>query len=103
MSNYPEITVNVDEKLALNKFNVNEEYPHIEVQENAPVEEFRKLVLACPAALFKVDEEGNQSYDYAGCLECGTCRVVAGDTIIKKWTFPIMGIEGGSGVQYLYG
>ena len=43
---YPEITVNVDEKLALNKFNVNEEYPHIEVQENAPEEEFRKLVLA---------------------------------------------------------
>lgn len=104
MSNWPEFTVNVDEKLALNKFNVNEEYPHIELKENPEDSEFRKLVLACPAGLYKVDKEtGEKTFDYAGCLECGTCRVLCGDTILKKWSFPIMGVEGGSGVQYLYG
>ncbi|MEG1561324.1 MAG: ferredoxin family protein, partial [Raoultibacter sp.] len=34
-------------------------------------------------------------FDYAGCLECGTCRIACGDTIIKKWENPqpTMGIE----------
>ena len=39
--------------------------------------------------------EGRKSFDYAGCLECGTCRIICGDTIIKKWAYPgpTMGVE----------
>lgn len=89
------ITVNVDEALSGNKYNVDEENAHIELVDNPDLEEFKKLVLLCPAALYKIDEDGTTSFDYAGCLECGTCRIACGDTIIKKWENPqpTMGIE----------
>jgi ferredoxin like protein len=89
------ITVNVDEKLAVNKYEVDEENAHIELVEDPSDIEFNKLVRACPAALYKRDEEGNKSFDYAGCLECGTCRMLCGDTIVSKWRYPgpTMGIE----------
>lgn len=91
--------VNVDEKLSCDKFYVDEENAHIELVDNASNEEFHKLVLACPAALYKVDENGERTFDYAGCLECGTCRVICGNTIIKKWEYPM----GTLGVEYRWG
>ncbi len=39
------------------------------------------------------------SFDCAGCLECGTCRVLCGDTILKKWEFP----QGTFGVEFRFG
>lgn len=90
-----EIEANVDEFLSLNKYEVDEENAHIEVDLEGSDEEFDKLIRVCPAALYKRDEEGVKSFDYAGCLECGTCRIACGDTIITKWTNPqpTMGIE----------
>lgn len=88
MTKIAPITVNVDEVLALNKYDVDEANAHIEVDLNGPEEEFLKLVRLCPAALYKIDKEGNRSFDYAGCLECGTCRIACEDTIIKKWANP---------------
>lgn len=89
------ITVNVDEYLALNKYEVDEETPHIELVEDPDDAEFDKLIRVCPAALYKRDEDGRKSFDYAGCLECGTCRILCGDTIVQKWAFPgpTMGVE----------
>ena len=85
-------TVNVDEYLSLNKYEVDES--------NDPSdEEFDKLILVCPAALYKRDEDGKKSFDYAGCLECGTCRFACGDTIIKKWENP----QPTMGVEYRFG
>lgn len=57
--------------------------------------EFLKLVRVCPAALYKVDGDGAKSFDYAGCLECGTCRIACGGTIVEKWVNPgpTMGVE----------
>ena len=48
-----------------------------------------------PAALYKIDEDGKKSFDYAGCLECGTCRIACEGTIVKKWENPrpTMGVE----------
>ncbi len=88
-------TVNVDEYLSLNKYEVDESNAHIELVEDPSDEEFDKLILVCPAALYKRDEDGKKSFDYAGCLECGTCRIACGDTIIKKWENPqpTMGVE----------
>lgn len=90
-----EITVNVDEYLALNKYEVDEESARIVLVDDPSEEEFRKLVLVCPAALYKVDAMGAQSFDYAGCLECGTCRIACGDTILERWQNPrpTMGVE----------
>ena len=93
------ITVNVDEKLSVDKYDVDEGNAHIELVEDPADAEFRKLVLVCPAALYKVDEDGAKSFDYAGCLECGTCRIACGDTIVAKWTNP----RGGMGVAYRQG
>ena len=89
------ITVNVDEYLAHNKYEVDEDNAHIVLVDNPSDEEFEKFVRVCPAALYKTDDEGNRSFDYAGCLECGTCRIACGDTIIKRWTYPgpTMGVE----------
>lgn len=90
-----EIEVNVDEFLSTNKYEVDEGNPHIELVDDPDDDQFDKLVLVCPAALYKRDEDGTKSFDYAGCLECGTCRIACGDTIIAKWANPgpTMGVE----------
>ena len=101
--NLPEITVNVDELIGANKYNVDEECAHIELAgddiDAVDGAEFAKLVRVCPAALYKVDADGHKSFDYAGCLECGTCRIACGDTIIAKWEQPGPTM----GVQYRFG
>lgn len=92
-------TVNVDAKLSVDKFHVDEESAHIELVENPSKSEFDKLVLACPAALYKYGDAGEMLFDYAGCLECGTCRLICGKTIIEKWEYP----QGTMGIEYRWG
>lgn len=89
------MVVRVDEFLSVDKFSVDDGNPHIEIDLEGSDEEFDKLILVCPAGLYKRDVDGNKRFDYSGCLECGTCRVCCGDTIVKKWTNPrpAMGIE----------
>ena len=96
------ITVNVDGYLAVNRYEVDEENAHIQLAGNLqdlPAEEFGKLVRVCPAGLYKEAGDGQRSFDYAGCLECGTCRIACEGTILEKWENPgpMMG------VQYRYG
>ncbi|WP_326423629.1 ferredoxin family protein [Adlercreutzia wanghongyangiae] len=91
--------MSVDEYLSVNKYEVDEDYAHIELIDDADDAEFDKLVLICPAALYKRDENGGRVFDYAGCLECGTCRIACGDTIIEKWSYPGPTM----GVEYRYG
>lgn len=103
MSTIKPITVNVDELISLNRYNVDEENAHIELGdgnlEALGAAEFEKLVRVCPAALYKIDENGVRSFDYAGCLECGTCRICCEDSIISKWENP----NPTMGVQYRFG
>ena len=80
-------TVNIDHKLGLNKFFVDESNAHIELADNIDANEFYKLEIACPAGLYRKDENGFH-FDYAGCLECGTCRAICGNTILKKMGVP---------------
>ena len=91
--------VNVDVKLGVNKFNVDEENPHIILKADPDKAALEVLVKACPAGLYKQDESGNIHFDSAGCLECGTCRVLCGDTILDQWEYPV----GTFGVDFRYG
>lgn len=93
-----QITVNVDGYLALNKYEVDEANAHIELVEDPSDEEFDKLVMVCPAALYKREPDGTTSFDYAGCLECGTCRIACGDTIISSVGEP--SAHHGSGIPF---
>ena len=92
-------TLNVDVKLGVNKFRVDEENPHIVLVDSTDPKEFDKLILACPANLYKRDADGTVRFDYAGCLECGTCRVLCGKTILQKWEFP----QGTLGIEFRFG
>ena len=93
--------IDVDAKLAVNRFDVDEGNAHIVVKDltDADRAEYRKLQLACPAGLYKLAEDGSARFDYAGCLECGTCRILCGSTILEKWEFP----QAAAGVSYRYG
>lgn len=103
MMNVPIIRANIDEYIAVNKFNVDEEHAHIELSsanlDEVSDGEFAKLIRVCPAALYKVSDDGHKLFDYAGCLECGTCRICCEETIVKKWEQP----QPTMGVQYRYG
>ncbi|MBS4913224.1 MAG: ferredoxin family protein [Veillonella sp.] len=80
---------NLEEKLGVNKYYVNEGHPHIEIIHDYPdMKEKMKLVNACPVGLYTLNDDGTLAFDYAGCVECGTCRVLCGHTIVTKWEYP---------------
>lgn len=79
----------VADKLGANKFTVYEEASHIDVdKKHADAREVDRVVRICPAALY-VQEESGVRFDYLGCLECGTCRVLSGGKVIKDWNYPV--------------
>ena len=43
------------------------------VKADADKQALELLVKACPAGLYKKQDDGSVRFDYAGCLECGTC------------------------------
>jgi len=88
----------VDQRLSLTKFNVDKE-PHIKVNtEICRRCKVKPCVKACPAGLYTIGDDGELHYNYEGCLECGTCRVICPLGAIE-WSFP----RGGFGVWYKYG
>ena len=79
----------LEERLGANKYYVDETSPHILVDgAGFSHEEKMKLVNGCPAGLYTLQENGDLAFDFAGCLECGTCRVLCGETIVKTWKYP---------------
>jgi ferredoxin like protein len=90
----------VTPKLGVDKFAVNEGSPHIEIdKEYVGEEELQKVIKGCPAALYDMDENGKVKFDFAGCLECGTCRVLCGKSVVKEWNYP----DSSFGVEYRCG
>ena len=89
----------IEDKLALNLFHTNEEHSHIDVDLDYEDEaEIKKLLLACPAQCYTM-RDGKLSFQWLGCLECGTCRVLSHGKIVKEWHHPV----GETGVQYRQG
>lgn len=88
-----------EELLGLNKFSVDEGQPHI-ILDKAICAKCRDkpCLVVCPAVLYTV-KGGEINFDFAGCLECGTCRVVCKDKGITSWNYP----RGTFGVAFRYG
>ncbi len=77
-----------EELLGLNKFAVDEAEPHIVIDKTICAKcQAKPCLVVCPAVLYTL-KDGEINFDYAGCLECGTCRVVCQDKGIVKWTYP---------------
>ncbi len=85
--------------LGINKFAVDEDEPHIVLDKSicAKCKE-KPCLIVCPAVLYTL-KDGEISFDYAGCLECGTCRVVCKNKGIVRWSYP----RGTFGVVFRYG
>ena len=88
-----------EELLGFDKFTFDKEEPHIVIDKTICVEcKEKPCLVICPAMLYTIID-GEISFDYAGCLECGTCRVMCMQKGITKWTYP----RGTFGVTYRYG
>jgi ferredoxin like protein len=86
------------DKLSLNKFEINEGEPHILICQELCRSCLKKSCLtACPAGLYS-DQNGEMIVEWAGCLECGTCRIICEKKAIA-WQYP----RGGYGVIYRQG
>lgn len=94
------MAMSIDDKLGHNRFHADDNYAHIELnKECADQEMIKRVILACPAKLYQQDDSGKLSFNYEGCLECGTCRVLAGNSVLKRWNHPM----GGMGVEFRRG
>lgn len=95
MTTPPPARLGIDEYLALNRYSVDEEHSHIRLAEHPDRAQLEQLARVCPAGLYKIDDAGNVRFDHAGCLECGTCRIVAEGGAVASWRFPAptMGVE----------
>jgi len=85
--------------LGLNKFIIDEEQAHIVLDKeicNRCKE--KPCLMVCPAGLYKLDVNEDICFDYAGCLECGTCRIMCKNKGIVKWEYP----RGTFGVNFRY-
>lgn len=94
------MAMSIDDKLGHNRFHADDNYAHIELNKECKDREvIEKVILACPAQLYSMEEDGKIRFNYEGCLECGTCRVLAGGTLLSKWNHPM----GGMGVEFRMG
>lgn len=92
-------TKTIEEKLACNAVKSDRE-SHIKLRQDVCKRcPERFCIYACPGYLYSLNEEtGEMSVEHAGCLECGTCKVVCVYGSVT-WEYP----RGEYGVQYRYG
>lgn len=91
-----------DELLGIDKFNVDEDNAHIVLKKELCESCISKPCLViCPAKLYKLSDNGQVQFDYAGCFECGTCRIICpekGNGAVS-WSLP----QGTFGVSFRFG
>lgn len=91
--------MSLDNKLGIDRFNVDEHNSHIEINKEYENERnIKQLVMACPAGLYQY-EDGKITFNHEGCLECGTCRVISKGKVVKSWNYPM----GGMGIEFFQG
>lgn len=86
------------DKLSLDKFAVDEGEAHIRIN-NALCKtcDEKTCLFVCPAGLYS-EQDGEIIVEWAGCLECGTCRAVCTQGALD-WKYP----RGGFGIIYRQG
>ena len=92
--------LSVPERLAKNRFELDEGESHIEVNQEIVKSTGcgRAIVDCCSAHVYTEEADGTLSVEYAACLECGTCLAVAAPGALK-WHYP----RGGFGIQFREG
>lgn len=89
----------MDELLGRNKYLIDDQEKHIRIDSRicaaCPA---KPCIPACPAGLYRL-QAGIVGLDLAGCLECGTCRIVCPYPTAIEWNYP----RGGYGISYRYG
>jgi len=96
--------LSAEELLGLDKFNVDDGNSHIVLDPArcAACKE-KPCLYICSAVCYKLAAEAQVvQFDYAGCLECGTCRVVCrnlGNSGVIRWEYP----RPTFGVSFRYG
>lgn len=90
----------IEEKLAIDAFKTDKE-SHITINNDICRTKctFKYCLSLCPGHLYEYNEERKEiTVEYAGCLECGTCRIACQEGAIE-WVYP----RGEYGIQYRYG
>ena len=93
------MNVNVEDKLFLNRYRVDEE-PHLRIVDPAVCRtdcSGQPCLYLCPANVYKLEQD-RISVAYEGCLECGSCRIGCPHFNIE-WRFP----QGGYGIRHKFG
>jgi ferredoxin like protein len=94
------IAVRVEDKLYQNRYLVDAGRPHITVKEHTtPSAALVALTTVCPAKCYEMNDKGQVEVTPDGCMECGTCRVLAEPSGDIEWNYP----RGGYGVLFKFG
>jgi len=93
--------MNIEQKLSIDRFVVDEGNPHIVLHQELMDDAIKRaLTVVCPAGLYTMGEDSQLVFEYAGCLECGTCRVACAHVPgALEWSHP----RPTFGVQYRCG
>lgn len=92
--------LSVPDLLGRDAFDVDEDEAHIVIDPAICATcDVKPCLSVCPAQLYSLGPDGAMTFDHAGCLECGTCRVVCTVGGIVRWTYP----RGTYGVSYRQG
>jgi len=90
----------ITERLAGNRSVLDEEEPHIHVNQEIArsTGTAARIIAACPAQVYSLGPDGSVQVEYAACLECGTCFMIAAPGALE-WHYP----RGGFGISYREG
>ena len=89
----------IEHLINLDIIKVDEKKAHIVLdKERCAACSEKPCLLVCPAKAYTL-ENSQLHFDYAGCLECGTCRVMCKNKGIVSWDYP----RGTFGISYRHG
>jgi len=95
-----ELVQGVEEKLFQNRYLIDSGKAHIKVVAHiTPGPELLALLTACPAGCYELNATGQVEVRPDGCMECGTCRVIAEPSGAIEWSYP----RGGYGILFKFG
>ncbi|MBM3578311.1 MAG: ferredoxin family protein [Alphaproteobacteria bacterium] len=90
----------VEDKLYLNRYLVDAGRAHIKVRPHTkPSPQLLSLLNVCPAHCYELNSAGQVEIATDGCVECGTCRIIAEASGDIEWNYP----RGGYGVLFKFG